>query len=221
MTFTGIVDEVLERLNLTSATATARIGRSVNERYRRIASKIGLQTIARGTVTASTVIGNRDVTFGPGPVGVEKISVVTNPAYPNQRPLDEVLWEELRLRVVPSNDTPQTYAIKKMGSNSVTITIDSTPLTVYTLTGDGLLNLSTLSGVQVPAFAENFHDILILHAMAIELDKLEKPALAKEKLREADERTGELQLFIATSALMRIVQGKNSTTYISNPFVAG
>ena len=44
MTFSDIVDEILEDLNLTSATATTRVGREVNRRYREIVTSCGLVT---------------------------------------------------------------------------------------------------------------------------------------------------------------------------------
>ena len=218
-TFSELQSEVAERMNLTSATALARIGRSINERHRRVVSSLGLQTASRGAATASTAIGNVDVTFGPTPTGITKVHAITNPAFPSQRPLDELLYDELKLRVTRSGDKPTAWAVKRMGTNSVTITLDSTPATVYTLNADATLNTSMLSGTNLPAFSEDFHDILILHAMSIELDKQEKHALAKEKLKEADDRVDELRYFIAKSAYLQIQQAKNSTTHPANPIV--
>lgn len=63
MTFTEIVNEIAEDLNLTSATAITRIGREVNRRYREIVTSLGLATSARAIATASTTIGDRSLTF--------------------------------------------------------------------------------------------------------------------------------------------------------------
>lgn len=63
MTFSDIVSEVAEDLNLTTTTATTRIGRTINRRYKEILSSIGLEPSVRATATASTVIGDRNLTF--------------------------------------------------------------------------------------------------------------------------------------------------------------
>jgi hypothetical protein len=63
VTFSDIQTEILEDLNLTSAVATARVGRTINRRYREIISSIGLETSARAIVTSSSVIGDRTMTF--------------------------------------------------------------------------------------------------------------------------------------------------------------
>lgn len=63
MTFAEIQSEILEDLNLTSATAIARVGREINRRYREIVTSLGLETSTRAIVTASSVIGDRNMTF--------------------------------------------------------------------------------------------------------------------------------------------------------------
>jgi hypothetical protein len=63
MTFTEIATRVLDRLNLTSAAATTRVGEEINERHREVLSSIGLASSVRATAAASTTIGNRNLTF--------------------------------------------------------------------------------------------------------------------------------------------------------------
>ena len=56
-TFTEIVAQTAERLNLTSAEALARLGRYVNDRNRQVTSSVGLNTSRRATNSQNTVIG--------------------------------------------------------------------------------------------------------------------------------------------------------------------
>lgn len=79
MTFADIQSEILEDLNLTSAVAIARVGREINRRYREVVSSLGLETSTRNIITASSVIGNRNMVF----TGIQKIlSVWDNSAKP-------------------------------------------------------------------------------------------------------------------------------------------
>lgn len=212
MTFDDIVSEVSERLNLTSDVAIARVGRSVNERYRWMSSSMGLQTMRRiPNVSASTVVGNRSLVFGPAPTPVEKIMSVYNPSFTNAPALSEVSFDELR-NSVQGTDPPRKYAIQRMGANTVTIYLSSTPETVYELNADVESNQAVLSGVMIPAFTESYHDILIYGAMATEYDKLEKAGLSKKKEDQYEQRLGEYRLFIAKSAYKDIHQGKTGTS---------
>ncbi len=209
MNFTELVTEVLERLNLSSTDATARIGRVVNERYRWLASSIGMETTVRGTATANTVVGNRSLTFGPKPIGVEKLFAVYDATTTPFTVLDELSFDEMRNRQV-GTDPPQRYAIQLMAATSVTILLDCTPATIYTLTADVETTLATLSGLNVPAFPESYHDALIYGAMATELEKMEKYDLAKAQEKRFEERASQLRLFIAKSAYLDFYQGKTA-----------
>lgn len=202
MTFSEIQSRVADILNLTSAAAIARIGVSINERYKRLASSIGLQTTVRTTATANTVVGNRSVTFSG-----EKIYAVYDASVSPVRVLQEISFDEMRNQVIET-DPPDEYAIQLMGATTVTIYLDCVPATIYALTADVDMNLATLSGSQVPAFAEDYHDALIMGAMATEYEKMEKPDLAKTKEKQYEERLGQLRLFIALSANKQLYQGK-------------
>lgn len=207
MTFTDIVNSIASRLNLTEAASLARIGLSVNERYRRLASSVGLQTTARGTVQQTVTVGNVLVTFS----GCEKLFSVYRSLYPSD-PLDEVSVDELRNRVTKTG-LPSQYAIYQMGATSVTVQLDATPTSpAYVLAADAELNLSTLSGTQVPNFAESFHDILIYGGMATELEKMEKYEMAQKQNVAYEGRLAELRYFIAKSAYLNRYQNKNAGT---------
>ncbi len=198
-----------ERLNLTSGPSLARIGRSVNEKYRALASSIGLQTTARGVATATTVIGNRALTFGPTPTAVMKTYAVYDATVSPVRMLSEISFDEMRNAVLGTSQA-RRYAVQNMAATTVTIRLDATPTTAYVLTADVEVNLATLSGVQVPAFAESFHDLLVYGGMSIELEKMEKYEMAKAQSARCEARISDLRMFIAKSAYREIYQGKTS-----------
>lgn len=204
MTFVEIVNRVAGRLNLSSPEAISRIGEEVNDRYRRVCAAIGMETTTRETVTADTAEGVQTLTF----TNVVKLFTVLDE---DGEPLDEVSYTYL-IGQTPHGDPPQAYAIKTMGATSVTILLDCEPESSYTLSADALVIVSTLSGVAVPAFSENFHDILVLGALADELDKMEKRTLADKKEAQYTQRLSDLRYFIAKSAYLDIYQGANPPT---------
>lgn len=213
MTFTEIQSRVADICNITSTTGLARIGASINERYRIVASSIGLDTIERAPVTANTVSGNRSVTFT-----CEKILSLYNTAYTPVMVLTEKSFDTIRNQVV-GTDPASDYAIQLMGASTVTIYLGALPSSIYALTADALVNLSTLSGSQIPAFAQDFHDILTLYAHSIELYKMEKYAMADKKQTESNDRLSDLRYYIQKSAFTKIVQGGRSVGPLILPMV--
>lgn len=210
MIFADIVDEVCDRLNLSADADKTRVGRTVNEFYRALASSVGFSTIQRTTATATTTIANRSLVFGPTPTGVQKILSVFNAAVTPPTVLVERSFDELR-NSVGATDPAGRYAIQLMGSSSVTILLDSTPTTQYTLSADVLTNLTSLSGSQVPAFAEDYHNALIYGAMSVELEKQEKYDLAGKQEGKYNTRVAELRYYIAKSAYNDVIQGRRGT----------
>ena len=213
MTFTEIQTEIADRLNLTSTAALTRIGRSINERYKELASSIGIKTIERTTATANTVVGNRSLAFT-----CEKIMSVYNTAFTPPMVLDEFTFDELRNQV-QGTDPPQAYAIQLMGASTVTVFLSSTPATIFALTADVLVNLATLSAAAVPAFTEDYHNILVYGGMATELQKMEKYDKADIQEKKYEKRLAEYRLYIAVSAYLDIYQGKTMGNHIVNPMV--
>ncbi len=104
-----------------------------------------------------------------------------------------------------------TEPVSVSGASTVTIYLDCIPATIYALTADALVNLSTLSGSMIPAFAEDYHDLLVLGAMATEYDKMEKTPLADKKEKQYEDRLSQLRMYIAKSAYKDIVQGGGQT----------
>lgn len=276
MTFDAVVATICDRLNLTSAAATTRVGGFVNERYKQVCSGIGMQSSIRTTVAAATSIGSRYLTFTCGKVfnvfdqfgrsitsitrvlqvatittatahgyqtgaaiviagavqteynGVFTITVLSTttftitvtgaPATPAtgtitcetqqiQRILFERSFDEIRYMPVQA-DPPQNWAVQLMGATTVTIFLDSTPTTSYILNADAEVNLTTLSGSQVPAFSQDYHDILVRGGLADELYKMEKYAMSKVQEDAFEKRMGELRLYIAKTNALDIFQGK-------------
>ena len=205
MTFAEIQSKVADRLNLTSTQALTRIADSINERYRWMASTVGgIATIERQTITANTTIGNQSLVFQ-----CEKVLAVFNTAFIPPFVLGKVSFDELRNEILDS-DPPQRYADQLQGANTCTIFLDVIPKTVYTLSADALVNLATLSGTMVPAFPQDFHDLLVVGAMATELDKMEKYDLSDKKEAQFEKRLSEYRLYLASSSYMDIIQGKDS-----------
>ena len=214
MTFTEMVTNVMNDLNLSGSAATARVGANINKAYRRVISSCGLdyvQTVVDVQVT--TVIGNRSLVWSPSTTtpstGVEKILVIRNPVTNPAWVLTEVLLDDLRNQIVGS-DPPQQYAIQTISSNSVTVMLDCVPATNYNLLADVLSNVTSLSGSQTPNFPEDFHDCLEHYARARELKKLEKSSDADDEMKEFKTRRDELAWYLAKSAYKDIYQGKTS-----------
>ena len=209
MTYTEIVHFVADRFNLKSDEQLARVGTEVNLRHREIISSLGVSQVTEWTVaTAATVIGNRFLTFGPSPVAVTKILAIydlTPGTYPPPT-LDEVSVDELLSRAVQSEPATK-YAITNMGERTVTIQLNIVPATIYTYTANVEGNTTQLSGALMPAFSEDYHDILVNMVMADEYEKAEKLDKAGAKLKQAMARMGELRLFIAKSAYRETKQG--------------
>lgn len=203
MTFNDIQGFVSDRYNRTSADALARIGASINEGYRLITRRCGINTIGRGDVTAITTPNVRDLVVGPN---VDKVLAVFNPSLSPTLQLDEVSYETLKSSTVMT-DPPQTYAVKEMGANTVTLFLGSVVATAFPLLCSCRLNVTTLSGIMQPRFSENFHDILITYAAAIELRKMEKADLADKQDAIFEKRLAELVYYNAISAYKDIIQG--------------
>jgi hypothetical protein len=217
MTFDQIVAAIQTDLNLSSSTSTTRIGAWVNRGYKRLASDFGVQTIEKQLgVVANTVIGSRnmlwDSTTTTPSVGVERILSLYDATVTPYRPLIEVTVDELRNSVI-STDPAQRYAVLSMGSAGVTLFLDVIPATNYPLTADILANLATLSGSQVPAFSEDFHDLLIYYGKWQETLKMAagNPAMmpvVKEHEAQYMTRLGEYRLYVALSPHRKVYAGK-------------
>lgn len=205
MTFTEIVTEVMDRLNLTSSAATTRVGRAVNRVYREVGTAIGLSFSRTTAATKVVTVGNAEVTF----TSTEKILTVwTQDASGNPTTLDEVLLPQLREDSVLDGDKPTEWALKSATSTSVTIRLNRVPVTAYTLYADVIADVSDLSGATEPALPKSFHDILVEGVLRDEYLKLEKDKLAKMSAELFERRLSDLRMFIAKSNFLTIQQDK-------------
>lgn len=205
MTFQEIQNDVADRWGLANdGIALTRIGRFINQRYRELASSLGLQTTVRATAQAATIVGNRSLTFL-----CEKLYAVYDASVTPVRVLTLATFDQLRNGMV-ATDPAQTYAIQLMGASTVTIFLDSVPATSYTLTADVEINLTDLSGTQTPAFPADYHDILVRGAMADELERMEKPDLSALQNAKVEKRVAELRLYLVKSAYFDVFQGQTA-----------
>ncbi len=205
MTFQDIQNEVADRLDIVSPQGLTRVGRSINERYRRVTSSIGLETSRRVEIAVTATVGNRTINCP----GIEKvIAVIDRTSSTTQDTvLEQVTFDEMHILPI-RGDPPRHYCIPNMHANSVDLYIDSIPSTAFTLYIDGHTNVSTLSGNMTPDFPESFHDILIFGAMADGYRKMENRLLMQDAERNYEERLSSLRYFIAKSAYLNQHQGR-------------
>lgn len=209
MTFDQVVDEVMERLNLTSLDARERVGRRVNTRYRKVVSSVGMQTSQR----ISTSVLCHGLTDTDLPVVVvpfiEKIYRITMSISGGVRVLKEKSFDEIDNVATVTGGYPTAWAVKTLGPSEVTIKLDAYPAVDFTLIVEGYDKVIDMEGSQEPFFPEDFHDILVEGAMSDELRKMEKPALAQIAENSYLQRLSDLRFFIAKSGYTDIAQGKN------------
>lgn len=205
MTFDEIVSEIKDRLNLTSSDSTTRIGKRVNSRYKQITSSLGINTSRRGVATpVNTVSGTATITFT-----MAKPEIVYITAAGFERVLGERTFDELKARNVSQEPSgvPSEYAIQSTTGLTVTLLLSPIPNSIVAINADGLLNAATLSGSTIPAFDQDFHDVLVYGGMVDELMKMEKPGLLGQAKADYEQRMSDLRYFLAKSAYLSITQG--------------
>jgi len=208
MTFDEIVDDILDRLNLTSDSARTRIEREVNRYYRRVRTSIGLPELSREKgVSATTVVGSANVTFS----AVQKVLHVYDDSSGRVRSLTEKTFAEMR-EVTPAEGTPTEWSHESSDDSTVTILLNTLiPATGPTeLKADVISTRVDLASGDTPAFPEDFHDILIEGVLADEYRKREKTELANISKNEFETRLSDLRMWVAKSQYLDIRQGLKS-----------
>lgn len=209
MTFTEIVTQVTEDLNISATASVTRVGRTVNIRYKRLVSTLGLDTSKRTTETQNASIGSTEITFST----LTKVTRIADVTDGTVTLLKEVTWDELREETPGASDSATRYAIKRVTASGVVVAFDVTFQTATpAMRADGYETTSTLSGVNEPAFPEDFHDILVWGAKADELLKMEKAPLAKHCEDMFEKRLSQLRLFLAKSNYLDRRQGARDAT---------
>lgn len=205
MTLNEMVSYIADQVNLTNPEAKARIARTVNVRYKRVTSSIGLIPTRREEASKAATIGDRYITF----TNIEKLDVVFRKVGTKNVVLDEITDDEMLKESLV--DEPATkYSIFSVAPSSVTLRLNCVPVTEFVLYAHGLADASTLSGNDSPAFPESFHDILIHGALADEYRRKEHKESAKESEMDFERRLSDLRMFIAKSAYLKIYNSKNA-----------
>lgn len=194
MTFKEIQDDAMDRLNLTSTEARARVKRTINEWYRRILSRLGMNRPRDGEVTVSTSQGTAEYT-----VTASKITMARNEA--NKVVLVERSIAWLR-DMDPDNSQagePVAYIIRKTGATTFTVRFWPTPDATGSIKLDVTTNITDLSGdSDVPAFPADYHWLLSLGARVAEYEKLDDDRL-KDARQDLEQGIRELRYFIRKS----------------------
>lgn len=190
----------MNRLNLSSTEARTRVKALINTKYREIATSVNMPKVRRSTATAATVSGNNAITFSnvANVIGVyDTVNL--------KRALTEATVADI-LQMDPNNEVtgfPHTYAVKNHGATSVTLILYPEPASVYNLTADVLAIGTTLTADgDIPAFPEDFHDVLVEGVVYPELLKLEKLALARDARDQFETRKSELRYYFAKRAFL-------------------
>ena len=205
MTFTELVDDVLDEMRLTTADATTRVGRKINRRYRRVRRAVGLNDVRRKTFSFPLALNTRTQTVN----GIQKLNaIVDNTDTSAPRVLYEILDSEMD-EVVPTENFPERWSVKRVGAQVVTIKLDTNPTEARSLDITGDQSPVTLVGGAIPDFPEDFHEMLFIGACADELRKAEKVAQARDKDKEFEELLAELRYYMATRQMLTIQQGKD------------
>jgi len=206
MTFTELVTEVLARTRQTSPEAQTRIGREVNDRYRRVQTTVGLQTSRQAVVDAVTVPAQEHVTFAASKV----IDVWLAEPSGLRRMLQQITFNDWRSRQVsvnPNNGQPTFYAIGEWDAEGVRVYFSPVPDQVYTVRADVIGLPTLLAGTDLPAFAPDFHDVIMYGALADEWQQLKQEELARGAVAQYEGRLAELRYYIAKENSLAIVQG--------------
>ena len=203
MTFDELILEIADSVNLTSDDAKARVARKLNLRYRQVTTAIGLVPSRRTRVSKSASVGVRELIFA----GIEKIDAVIDTSSGKDKTLRELSHDEMIEKTLRS-EPPKHYEILSFTPTTVTIKMDCTPVTTFSLSADGVASVTMLAGTDSPQFPESFHDILIHGVLADEYHKQEKPELSDSSELSFVRRLSDLKMYVAKSAYIDLYPGK-------------
>jgi hypothetical protein len=207
MTFLELQDRVMDRLNLSTDAARARLSSFLNERLRNVQTSCNLGRTRRGTVEEDTTPDDTDL------VVTSAIKPFTISMADNRPALREVTVDQIRnLLPTQAAGRPTHYAVKSFQAGGFTLELYPKPEAVYTLVIDGLLaGADLVDDTDVPGFPEDFHDILIFGAMADEYDHFDKPEQAMKQESKFEKRLRDLRYFLAKSTYLTRIQGGSNT----------
>lgn len=207
MTTNELVQYIADEMGLTAPEAKARIERTLNVRYRQVTSAIGMAPTRREELNKAATIGNRFITF----TGAEKLENVFRKVGTKNVMLHELTHDDMT-ELSPRSEPPTKYSIYSFTPTSVTLWLDCTPTTEFTLYATGLSDATTLSGTVSPALPESFHDVLIHGVCADEYRRKEKKDYADDAEEKYTNRLSDLKLFVAKSAWLTMYRGRNASS---------
>ena len=197
--------------SITRSSTTATVTTSIDHEYSTgdyIVISGATQTEYNG-VFQITVTGDTTFTYTvSGSPATPATGTIIAETQQIQWTLDQLTVDELRMMPVVNSDLPRNWATLNMNADEVIVLLDSVPSSAYLLTADVERNITDLSGSGVPAFPQDFHDILVRGAMADELYKMEKYNLSQVQEKKFDNRMSDLRLFIAKNNSMALYQGR-------------
>ncbi len=210
MNFTEMVRRVASIVNISSDDGLARIGDTINERYRQVCKAVGIApSIVWVVATANTTVGNRQLTFGTSGTPVTKLMAVYDATANPVRELTQISLIDMRNTIVGTADPATEYAVELSGSQSVTVLLNTTPQSIYTLTADAETVASRLTGVLIPAFDPDFHDILTYAGISVEYGVKGNRAESERYDKKSTARLNELGYQLAVSATLDLVVGSS------------
>lgn len=219
MTFTEIVTQVSNDLNLRGPETLDRIGQKVNARYREVLRRLGMNVYSRTEVQVDLQAGSQDQIYDlDDPVLGRLVALYWAPDAtddnPTPRPtmLDELTFEEMK-EVVPTTDRPRKWCKTRVGNNWTEFKIDSTIPDGASVVIEGEEVPTVLESDAEPQFESIYHDILVYGAKADEFIKM-KTADARANAKTFDDlfnkTMGELALRQTLMAGGVIKQGKHA-----------
>lgn len=226
MTFEQIKTRIKDFCNLSSTEADTRIGKSINQHYRRVTASLGLDPIRFVTRSVTMTVGQQFVTF----TEIEKIDRIIDASDSTAIVLlEERPIHELR-SMQPGTGAPTKWALRSTTADDVVVLTDTVPAagSSWDLQADGTATLGDMSGSDEPIFSESFHDILSFLVIAEELLKKEKVQLAREFASGDEDRPGRaenaikaLRFQIADSPTLNIRQGGSASVFGSGSSSGG
>jgi hypothetical protein len=220
MTFLEIQNRLMDRLNLSSDDARARLKDMINERVRKTQTSCKLGPVRRALITFNTAIGVSDYALEDFADEDLKIILPQTIRIPSlNRVLGSASVDSQRVIDPGENFTgaPTTYSIYTVNADSMTIKLSPTPDAAYTMAVDGIRNgVDLIDDDDEPAIPEDFHDALLYGVAADENAHWDKAANDNYFEKKYEKRCGEMRYFISRQIYLHRIQNGMSFDFSSN-----
>jgi hypothetical protein len=219
MTFTEIVAQICQDLNLRGPETLDRVGQKVNARYREVLRRLGMNVYLRTEVDINLSAGTQDQIYDLDDPTLGRLvalywapDATTENPNPRKKMLDELTYEEMK-EVIPSTDIPRRWCKVRVGNNWTQFKVDSTIPDGATVTVEGEEYPTVLEGDAEPSFENIYHDLLVFGGKADELFK-SKDTIARATAKDWEAKFTEgLNALALRQTLMAggvIKQGKHA-----------